>query len=467
MIITLVCSFFVTWIGLPVVYLLFTPKSDSNSSIRKKIQPHAVKNQRWVSFFIKKPILSLLIMIGLGFSIWYILPKLETGFLPEMDEGSIVLDYASPPGTSLNETDRMLHEVEKILTRVPEVAAYSRRTGTQMGFFITEPNKGDYLIQLKKKRDRTTEEVISDIRKKIESSQPALRVDFGQVIGDMLGDLMTSVQPIEIKVFGDDQNELHNLAKQIAGVVSGVQGTADVFNGIVIAGPSVSVQPNFEKLAQFGITPANLQYQLQTSLEGNVVGTMLEKEQMTNLRLVYPGNRQQSVVDISRLQIFLPGGKLKPITELATVKVNTGDAEIERENLQSMGVISARLEKRDLGSAIKDIQAAINKQIVLPKGYHIVYGGAYADQQKSFSELLTILITASLLVFGVILFLFKELKVALLILMVAVLGISGSYMALYFTGIPLNVGSYTGLIMIVGIIGECHLYLFTIQGIAT
>lgn len=460
MIITLVCSFFVTWIGLPIIYLLLTPKSDNNPAKRKKIKPHHVKNQRWVSFFIRRPILSIIIMLGLGASIWFILPKLETGFLPEMDEGSIVLDYTSPPGTAINETDRMMREVEKIIVKVPEVEAYSRRTGTEMGFFITEPNKGDYLIQLKKDRERSTEEVISDLRKKIEASQPALRVDFGQVIGDMLGDLMTSVQPIEIKVFGDDQQKLHDLSKQIGDVVSGVEGTADVFNGVVIAGPSVSIQPNYVKLAQFGITPANLQAQMQASLEGNIVGSMLEKEQMTNIRMVYPGNRQLSVADISRLQIFLPGGKLKPINELADVKVNTGDVEIQRENLQSMGVISARLENRDLGSVINDIQANIGKKIVLPQGYHIEYGGAYADQQKSFSELLTILITAGLLVFGVILFLFKELKVALTILVIAVLGISGSYMALYFTGTPLNVGSYTGLIMIIGIIGENAIFTF-------
>lgn len=377
-----------------------------------------------------------------------------------MDEGSIVLDYVSPPGTSLEETDRMLHEAEKIIVSVPEVEAYSRRTGTQMGFFITEPNTGDYLIQLKKKRTRTTEEVISDIRQKIESTQPALRIDFGQVIGDMLGDLMTSVQPIEVKVFGNDKKELQELSKQVAAIVSNVKGAADVFDGIVIAGPSVSIEPDFVKLAQFGITPANLQYQLQTSLQGNIVGAILEKEQLTNIRIVYPDSRKLSVAEIDKLQIFLPNGKLKPITELASVQINPGDAEIQRENLQSMGVITARLENRDLGSVIKDIQKNVNAQVNLPKGYHIEYGGDYKEQQQSFAELLMILITAGLLVFAVILFLFRQFRVAFLIIIIAALGISGSYLALYFTHTPLNVGSYTGLIMIVGIIGENAIFTF-------
>ncbi|MBI3719373.1 MAG: efflux RND transporter permease subunit [Sphingobacteriales bacterium] len=459
MIITLVCSFFVTWILLPVVYLFLSSKK-KEAAIAKKKKEHPVKSQRWVSFFIRKPYLSFIIVAALGWTIYFILPKLETGFLPQMDEGSIVLDYASPPGTSLDETDRMLREAEKIISTTPEVAAYSRRTGTQMGFFITEPNTGDYLIQLKKTRKKTTEEVINDIRLKIEATQPALRIDLGQVIGDMLGDLMRSVQPVEVKVFGDDNKKLQQLSAQAAEVIRNIKGTADVFDGIVIAGPSVSIEPNYTRLAQFGITPANLQYQLQTSLQGNIVGNIFEKEQVNTIRIVYPGSRKISVADLSRLRVFLPSGKLIPITDLATVKVNAGDAEIQRQNLQSMGVITARLENRDLGSVINDIQKEIKSKLTLPQGYHIEYGGAYAEQQQSFKELLMILITASLLVFCVILFLFKEFKIALLILTIAVLGIAGSYLALYITGTPLNVGSYTGLIMIVGIIGENAIFTF-------
>ena len=458
MIITLVCSFLVTWICLPVIYLLLT--GTGRKKTVKKEAAHAVKSQRWVSFFIHRPFIAIAVAAALIFSIIFIFPKLQTGFLPEMDEGSIVLDYASPPGTSLDETDRMLREAEKIIVAMPEVAAYSRRTGTQMGFFITEPNTGDYLIQLKTKRERSTEEVITDIRKRIEATQPALRIDFGQVIGDMLGDLMTSVQPVEVKIFGDNQQQLQQLSKQVAAVVAGVEGAADVFDGIVIAGPSVSIQPDYAKLAQFGITPVNLQYQLQTSMEGNIAGSILEKEQLSPVRIVYPNSRKMGVNGIDQLEIFLPNGKLNPITSLATVTVNSGDAEIQRENLQSMGVVTARLENSDLGTVIRQIQQQIRSKISLPRGYHIEYGGAYAEQQQSFKELLLILITASLLVFGVILFLFRDFKVAVLILFISVLGIAGSYLALYFTGTALNVGSYTGLIMIVGIIGENSIFTF-------
>ena len=463
MIITLVCSFFVTWIGLPVIYFLLTRRKAVNTVKDKKAEIHHVKKQRWVSWFIIRPYLSLAIVAGLIAVIVIVPPLLETGFLPEMDEGSIVLDYASPPGTSLEETDRMLREVEKIITKQPEVEAYSRRTGTQMGFFITEPNTGDYLIQLKKKRDKTTKQVISDLRKKIAANQPVLtaqKVEFGQVITDMLGDLTTSVEPIEIKLFGDDPQKLQDLSKQIADATSSVKGTADVFDGIVIAGPSVSIDPHYSKLAQYNITPTSLQFQLQTSLQGNIIGNLLERQQLSPIRMVYPGNNNLRVDDIKNQNIFTPAGKLIPISELASVNLKPGEAEISRENLQSMGIITARLDSGSIGTVIPAIQKSIAQKVSLPQGYHIEYGGDYAQQQQSFKELLTILITASLLVFGVILFLFKQFRIALLILVLAVLGTSGSLLALYITQTPLNVGSYTGLIMIVGIIGENAIFTF-------
>ncbi len=329
-----------------------------------------------------------------------------------------------------------------------------------MGFFITEPNRGDYLIQLKRKRNRTTNDVIDEIRLRVESSQPALRIDFGQVIGDMLGDLMTSVQPIEIKIFGDDQVKLHELAKQVSHIVENTQGTADVFDGITITGPSITIHPDYTKLGFFGITPANFQYQLQTSLEGNLIGNIFQKDRVFPVRLLYPDSKKMSLDNIKNLKIFSPDGRLKPISELADVEVKEGDAEIERENLQSMGVVSARLDNRDLGSTIKEIQNRVKAHVNLPQGYSVEYGGAYAQQQQSFTELLMILIASSLLVFGVILFLFRDFKVAMAILIIAVLGISGSYLALFITNTPLNVGSYTGLIMIVGIIGENSIFTF-------
>ena len=457
MIITLICSFLVTWIGLPVIYLLFS--KDKNTV--KGIEPQDdTKNGKWITWFIERPVWSMAFVVVLVVSAIFISQRLETGFLPEMDEGSIVLDYTSPPGTSLQETNLMLNEVEKMFPTIPEIESYSRRTGTQMGFFITEPNYGDYLIQLKKDRKRTTDEVIDELRKKIEGTQPALKIDFGQVIGDMLGDLMSSSQPIEIKVYGDNQKKLQELARQIAKITDNVKGTADVFNGITIAGPSVNVEPDYEKLAQFNISTTDFQSQLQTQLEGNVIGCIYEKEQLTNIRMLYPNAANTSLENLQQATVFLPNGKLQPISQLAEITIDPGSAEIERENLQSMIAVTARLNNRDLGSVMKDIQHEINAKVDFPQGYHVSYGGAYEEQTKSFSELMLILLTAVLLVFAVILFLFRDIKISFLIIFISVLGITGSLVGLFVTGTPLNVGSYTGIIMIIGIIAENAIFTF-------
>jgi multidrug efflux pump subunit AcrB len=455
MIITLVCSFFATWILLPVVYI-FLSKFVKNENLK----PHDVKEQKWVKYFIQRPWISFTFIAFLTVLSIMIIPNLSTGFLPEMDEGSIVLDYNSPPGTSLEETDRELREVEKIIISHPDVETYSRRTGTEMGFFITEPNSGDFLIQLKKDRKKTTSQVTDDLRQKIEESGLPLTVDFGQVIGDMLGDLMSSVQPIEVKIFGTDKQLIHQYSKQIAGIAQKVKGTADVFDGIVIAGPSIEVIPNLAALGQYNISPQDFQYQLQTMLEGNIVGNLFDRQQFTPIRMLYNNKSNASLFEIENSMIALPNGQLKPLKEFASVKLVSGVAEENREDLQTLGIVTARLDNGNLGGTMKEIQQQINRQVKLPNGYSIVYGGAYAEQQKSFSELLLILALSCLLVFTVILFLYRDIKVATTILFISILGISGSFILLFLTGTPLNVGSYIGLIMIVGIIGENAIFTY-------
>ncbi len=460
MIITLVCSFIVTWLGLPVIYLLLSknkPRSEST-------EVHLVKHRPWIEVFIKRPYISIAFVVVLILSLVLMLPKLQTGFLPEMDEGSIVLDYNSPPGTSLEETNRMLNEVDHILETTPEVKTYSRRTGTQMGFFITEPNRGDYLIELKTKRNKKTDEVSDDIRKRIEKTLPALTVDFGQVITDMLGDLMSSVQPIEIKIFGDNNQKLQVLSKQVADSLKTIDGTADVFDGIVVAGPMLKILPKEEKLKQFGLNPDDLQAQTETYISGLVIGSIPEREQLTNIRMIFPQNNKTPIEEMKNAKVCTGTGDYIPVSEMADFSIQSGVTEIERENLQTMGVVTARLNNRDLGSVMKDIQQKVGK-INLPNSYQIEYGGSYAEQQQSFSELLKILFIAGLLVFTVVLFMFKDLKLSLTVIFVSSLGVVGGVAALFFTNTALNVGSYTGLIMIVGIIGENS--IFTIQQFLT
>ena len=452
MIIALAASFLVTWLVVPVLAILFTRK---NSKFKK----HESKT-KWIHGILENPIIGLLFLAVCVVIIVFIPSKLPSGFLPEMDEGSIILDYNSPAGTTLEETDRMLQIVNRILDNQPEVEAYSARLGTQLGFFITEPNRGDYLIKLKNKRNKTTTEVSDEIRSKIEEKLPQLTIDFGQVIGDMLGDLMSSVQPIEVKVFGDDVNKLETLSKKIASQIENVKGTADLNDGIIVAGPVLNIQPDAAKLAQLGLTVADFQLQLQTQIEGTVLSTVIDKEQIIDIRLIYPEAYQTSIENIKNATILLPNNNSVPINTVASVATEKGVAEINRENQKSMGVITARLDNRDLGSTLNEIQQTLQKNLSLPAGYTIEYGGAYQEQQQAFKELMMILVSAILLVFIVILFLFRKIKIAFAIIVISVLGVAGSLLSLFITGTPLNVGSYTGIIMIVGIIGENSIFTY-------
>ena len=452
MIAALACSFLVTWLIVPVLSNLF---SKSRSS-KKKHQPKT----KWIHTVLSKPIIGIVFILICLAILWRVPSKLASGFLPEMDEGSIVLDYYSPPGTTLEETDRMLQVVNGILDTQPEVEAYSARLGTQMGFFITEPNRGDYLIKLKNKRNATTTEVSDEIRGRIESAVPPLTIDFGQVIGDMLGDLMSSVQPIEIKVFGEDIGKLEDFSREIAAAVEEVKGTADVSDGIIVAGPEILIRPNVPVLAQMGLTPTDFQLQLETQTQGTVVSTMIDKEQLVNIRIIYPNTNSSSVADIKNSTLLLPNGAIVPLNKVATIEIGKGVAEINRENQKSMGVITARLNNRDLGSTLADIKVQLQQKVSLPSGYHMEYGGEYQQQQQAFKELMMILVSAVMLVFTVILFLFRKIKIALAIIFIAIMGVAGCLLSLYLTGTALNVGSYTGIIMIVGIIGENSIFTY-------
>ncbi|MBO3272205.1 efflux RND transporter permease subunit [Hymenobacter defluvii] len=475
--ITMVCSFLVTWLLLPVLHLFIGYRPGKHAHAHNAAQEQADR-LGWLTRLFARPLLALGLVLGLGAGAWLAAGRLETGFLPDLDEGSIVLDYHMPAGTDQAETDRVLRRVERdIITKHPDIQSYSRRTGLGLAFDTRQPNYGDYLIQLRRDHRLTTPEVIAQLRQRIEATEPALTVDFGQRIADLLGDLMSSAKPIEVKVFGDDQATLERLAAQLGQVLAQVPGVADINDGLVAAGPSIVFRPDVAKLAHFGLTPLDFQAQLSNlvggqplgpagatpvsispaqaaSLGGLQVGQVQDGEQMRQVLLRYVDFRRNSLAQLEKQVIALPNGSVRPLPFFARVEVVPGEVEQRREDLKSVALVTARLDGRDLGSAIQDIRQQVSRRVALPPGYTVVYGGAYAEQQASFRELTLILLTASLLVFAVLLFLFREWLISLLVLFISVMGITGCVLGLFVAGIPLNVSSYTGIIMVVGIIAE-------------
>jgi len=459
--ITLICSFVATWIGLPALHLLFGYKPHKKIPVPLE-KEGKLKRQKlwWLVWFFNKPGYAFALIIVLILTTILMINKLETGFLPDLDEGSIVLDYIAPAGTTLEASDEILRKVDKVVLGHPDVETYMRRTGTNMisGISMAQgvipPNYGDYLIQLKPGVSRKTEEVISELRKSAVAVAPALQIEFGQRIADLLGDLIGRPQPVVIKIFGDDRAKLQELAIHIQENLNKIKGVADVMNGIIYDGPSVTIIPDQDKLAQYKISPAGFQSQLRVYNEGFPVGQVQEGEQMLRIILRNTSFKNNGIDLINNQPIISPNGTFRPLRFFARVELSSGDPELTREDLKSDIEVTARLDNRDLGSAMTEIKEAINKNVLLPHGYYIEYGGTFEQQQASFRELLLILLIAIILVFTVLLFLFRNFRLALLIIFISVLGIGGCVCALFLTGTPLNVGSYTGIIMIVGIIAE-------------
>ena len=456
--ITLVCSFLTTWLGLPALHLLLGYKHR-----KKGISPEQKNRQynlSWLIWFFDKPLYATGFVLFLGVSAFFLIPRLNTGFLPVLDEGTIVFDYLTPPGTSLDASDAMMRRVDTLVLHYPDVATYMRRTGTNMSSSISmasgviPPNEGDYLIQLKPGINRSTEAVISELREKVSAQEPALTIEFGQRIADLLGDLIGRPEPVEIKIFGDDKNVLESLAVHTQEILKKIRGVADINNGIIVEGPTVTIIPDEEKLMEFHLNSADLHEQLKAYNEGVEVGEVQSGEQMLKILLRFSSFRENSLEKILNQPIFTPDGSFRPLRDFARVDVSKGTPDITREDLKSNIVVTARLENTDLGTAVRKIKATLGRELIMPSGYYIVYGGTWAQQQSSFTELLLILLAATVLVFSVLLLLFRDFRIPLLIIFISLLGTTGCIWALFISGIQLNVGSYTGIIMIVGIIAE-------------
>ena len=475
---TLVASFLVTWLLLPVLHLLtgYKERPSARKQEVAELEEQAIHRVHFLTAIYRRPAVSMLLIIALLAGGWYASGRLPSGFLPELDEGSIVLDYHSPAGTDIEETDRLCRQMERVIMAHPDVQTYSRRTALGMSFKTRPTNFGDYLIQLRPDRKKTTPQVISELRHSLSQAVPLMTIDFGQRISDLLGDLMSTPKPIEVKIFGDDYPTLQRLAAQAEQVMRTVPGVQDIDNGLVPAGASIVYVPDRERLSRFGISLTDFQEQLtahtggiplcqpsnviepnpaQASMTGGLqLGSVQEGEQMRRILMRFTDFDDNSPERLAQQPIFLPDGSTRPLDFFCQRKVIPGEIEQRREDLKSNITLTARLENRDLGSTIAELQRVLTERVHLPAGYSIAYGGAYAEQQQSFHELTMILSLAVLLVFAVLMLLFRQWSISLVILLISTLGITGCLMTLWTTGIPLNVSSYTGIIMVVGIIAE-------------
>jgi multidrug efflux pump subunit AcrB len=419
--------------------------------------------ERWVRLALERP-LWVAISCGVLIVVSYASYRgLETGLLPEMDEGGFVLDYVMPPGSSLEETNRVLDHVEHILRTVPEVESMSRRTGLQLGLAaVTEPNTGDIAVKLRDKRSRSIEEIIDDVRKQVTRSEPELDVDFTQVLQDMIGDLTLEPQPVVVKLFSPDGNELSTWAPQIADAIAKIQigktnPIVDVENGIdnTTSGPAVLFTVNPAVAAKAGFTIDQINVASSAIVDGEPAQTpVIVNDRPYTLRVRYPEANRSSLEAISNTVLVNSSGATTTLGSLATVTELPGQTEILRDNLQREVEVTGRLAPGfGLGTGIDAVQKAV-RGLNVPASIRVEYGGQYAGQQQSFHDLVIVLVLALVLIFLVLLFEFGTFSDPLAILSSAVLSTSGVFLALLITRTTFNISSFMGLIMVVGIVAK-------------
>jgi multidrug efflux pump subunit AcrB len=459
---SLLISFFIAWLAVPLLadHLLGPEDAEQEEGgiittaihrVYTSVMRRVLARPRWV----------LIVILPLLLMGWMAYQRVGSGFMPKMDEGGFVLDYRTDPGTSLTETDRLLRQVEAILKATPEVETCSRRTGLALGGTLTEANEGDFFVRLKPFPRRPIEAVMDDVRRRVERSVPGLDIEMAQLMEDLIGDLTAVPQPIEIKLYSDDGDLLGKLGPRVAEAISGVRGVVDVRDGIVLAGDALNIQVDRVKASLEGVDPESVTQMLDDYMTGVVTTRIQRGPKMVGVRVWIPEGERESARSIGDLLLRAPDGHLFPLRRIASISVLTGQPQITRDDLKRMIAVTGRISGRDMGSVIREVRAVLDQQGLSAQGVYYTLGGLYAQQQIAFSGLIAVFISAILLIFFLLLFLYESFRVALAILATPLVAMAAVFIGLWVTGTEINISSMMGMTMIVGIVTEVDIFYFS------
>ena len=393
-------------------------------------------------------------LLVVGFFSW---SQVQSGFMPKMDEGGFILDYVSKPGSALSDTDRLLRQVEKIIRETPEVSSYSRRTGIQLGGGLSEADQGDFFIRLKNGRRRNIEEVMAEIADKVQSQVPGLQIETAQLMEDLIGDLTGVPQPIEVKLFGDDPVELEQSAKKVADAISKIPGVVEVNNGLRVSGDAIAVRVDRAAAGMAGLDPASISRQLDAQLGGSVATHILSGEQTIDIRVRAPQDVRRRAALLANLPLRSPDGRTTTVGSIARLTIEAGQRQLTREDLSPFIAVTARLEGKDLGSGIRDVQAKV-KTLGLPASVRVDYGGLYSQQKKSFRDLTTVFLAALLLCALLLTVLFENWSFTIAVIVTVLISTSAVFFGLWLTGTELDISAMMGLTMVVGMLTELAIF---------
>ncbi|KVC41135.1 transporter [Burkholderia pseudomultivorans] len=460
-------SFVVSWLAIPILCDHWLTAADAEEH-RESRFAHWL-NTRYATLVervSRRPVLALAGIVPLVVVAVFAFTRVGSGFMPSMDEGGFVLDYHTAPGTSITETDRLMREIETIIRRNPNVATYSRRTGAGLGGDLNEPNKGDFFVRLKSGSREPIETVMEEIRSKVEANVPGVNVELAQLMEDLIGDLTAVPQPVQIKIYSDDANVLDATAQRVAARIGRIPGIVDVDDGINPAGDALDLHIRPDAAAAEGMDPQSIAQQVSDLLEGSVATQFQQGPKTVGVRVRVSNAMRMNDTGLGALQIHAPDGHLFPLDRVTDRITVSGQPEISRDNLKRMVAVTARIDGRDLGSTIADVQHALGDANLLPRGVYYELGGLYQQQQIAFRGLIAVFGAAVALVFGLLLFLYERFRVALAVMAMPLCATGAVFIGLWVTGIELNISAMMGMTMIIGIVTEVAIfYVSEFQGL--
>jgi CzcA family heavy metal efflux pump len=379
--------------------------------------------------------------------------RVGTGFLPDMDEGAFVFDYFSPGGTALSETDREVKIAEHIMARTPEIAATSRRTGAELGLYATQQNSGDLVARLvpRGRRDRSVDDVIDDVRQKVKRAVPRLHIEFVQILSDVINDLAGASNPVEIKLFGEQLESLEAYARSLEPDMTKIDGLEDFYDGVSEPAPELLLHVSGAEANRIGMTPQQVGADVSGSILGVIGGEIRTEDRAIAVRVRAPDTVRFDPLKLGSLPIIGPGHKPTPLSALASITPQVTRAELDRENQQQMISMTADISDRSLGAINADIRKVLAARPP-PPGIRVEIGGQYAGEQQAFRALLIVLGLAGVSVIAVMVVQFESFIEPLVIVSAAPISFVGALALLTVTGTPLNVSSFMGLILLVGLI---------------
>lgn len=380
--------------------------------------------------------------------------RLKSELLPALEERGFVLDYkVQPPGTSLTESNRALLQIEKVLKDTPEVESYSRRTGVALGLELTESNAGDFLVKLRSQSKRSTADVMEELRAKLKHVEPQIDIDLHGMIGDLIGDLVSSPKPVEIKIFSTDLEFLKQTAPAVKAQIDEIPHVVDTNNGLVVAGPSLSFQVRPADAQRYGLSVSDIANAVSTAKLGQISSYVLQADRVTNIRVMMEPTAINRIETLGNIPLKTAAGHTVRLNQVATVKEEPGQLELERDDLRQFVAVTGELENGDLGAVIQEIKAKLTNDPRFPVAA-IEFGGLYQQQQESFHNLLVVMIMAVLLIFTVLVLEFRSFLEPIAIMVGALLALIGTVAALYFTGTSENIISRLGAIIGIGIVAK-------------